>query len=193
MSSVHDVINLKTINFPIGEKPPFDEVRSSLLMTFSGQHTQLQRFLITDHLSLLLLLIRFILKLLIRITFDQGNIYNIVKFQAVPSSPQLVIHKRLCNALPLRSWLEVSSTNLVFLMALTIRWPSECSGGPSARPPPPGLTPPIRTSGQCQPSSQHHTGQTTIKTLAVPGRCQGAQNGTIPSTAKEQRSDDTTQ
>ena len=47
MSSVHDVINLKTINFPIGEKPPFDEVRSSLLMTFSGQHTQLQRFLIT--------------------------------------------------------------------------------------------------------------------------------------------------
>ena len=38
MSSVHDVINLKTINFPIGEKPPFDEVRSSLLMTFSGQH-----------------------------------------------------------------------------------------------------------------------------------------------------------
>ena len=79
----------------------------------------------------------------------------------------------LCDSkvtLPLRSWLEVSSTNLVFLMALTIRWPSECSGGPSARPPPPGLTPPIRTSGQCQPSSQHHTGQTTIKTLAVPGR-----------------------
>ena len=47
MSSVHDVINLKTINFPIGEKPPFDEVRSTLLMTFSLRRNTLQRFLIT--------------------------------------------------------------------------------------------------------------------------------------------------
>ena len=38
MSSVHDVINLKTINFPIGEKPPFDEVRFRILMTFSNEH-----------------------------------------------------------------------------------------------------------------------------------------------------------
>ena len=30
MSSMHDGINLKTINFPLGEKTPFDEVRSIL-------------------------------------------------------------------------------------------------------------------------------------------------------------------
>ena len=30
MSSVHDGINLKTINFPLGEKTPFDEVRHIL-------------------------------------------------------------------------------------------------------------------------------------------------------------------
>ena len=26
MSSLYDIINLKTINFPIGEEPPFDDV-----------------------------------------------------------------------------------------------------------------------------------------------------------------------
>ena len=35
MSSLYDIINLKTVNFPVGEAPPFDDVRNKLIFEIS--------------------------------------------------------------------------------------------------------------------------------------------------------------
>jgi hypothetical protein len=32
MSSLYDIINLKTVNFPVGEAPPFDDVRKNFYL-----------------------------------------------------------------------------------------------------------------------------------------------------------------
>ena len=51
MSSIHDGINLKTINFPLGEKTPFDEVSHILS---NAKHLQSKNFIgIFEIISLL--------------------------------------------------------------------------------------------------------------------------------------------
>ena len=36
MSSLYDIINLKTVNFPVGEAPPFDDVRIQIYRSLPG-------------------------------------------------------------------------------------------------------------------------------------------------------------